>query len=63
MRKYKLLKDLSTWKAGDIFILKENGHLYRKDEGGILVFIFKTLEKFGILENKEWFEEIPEEPI
>ena len=62
MKKYKLLKDLPTWKAGEIFILKENGNLFWNDNGTeVMIYFSATLEKFGILENKEWFEEIPEQ--
>lgn len=63
MKRYKLLKDLPTWKAGEIFILKENGNLFWNDNGTeVMIYFSATIEKFGILENKEWFEEIPEEP-
>ena len=63
MKRYKLLKDLPTWKAGDIFILKENGNLFWNDNGTeVMIYFSATIEKFGILENKEWFEEIPEKP-
>ena len=63
MKKYKLLKDLPTWKAGEIFILKEDGNLFWNDNGTeVMIYFSATIEKFGILENKEWFEEIPEEP-
>lgn len=61
--KYKLLKDLPTWKAGTEFYLKENWSLYWKDgEKEIMVYFSETLEKFGILNNREWLEEIPQKP-
>ena len=63
MKRYKLLKDLPTWKAGDIFILKENGNLFWNDNGTeVMIYFSATIEKFGILKNKEWFEEIIEKP-
>ncbi len=66
-KEYKLLKDLPTFKAGDIFTLTENGDLRLKqtvDERneGRLIFAYsaQTLKKFPEI-LKEWFEEIPEE--
>lgn len=61
--KYKLLKDLPTWKAWEEFFLKEDDHLYGIDNWKeIMVYNSKTLEKFNILNNKEWFEKLPEKP-
>lgn len=61
--KYKLKKDLPTFKAGDIFTLSDNGCLY-KDIGEqipVCAYTQPTLEKFpNIL--RDWFEEIPEAP-
>lgn len=58
MKKYKLLKDLPTWKAWEEFFLKEDGHLYGIDNWKeIMVYNSKTLEKFNILNNKEWMKE------
>lgn len=58
MKRYKLLKDLPTFKAGDEFYLDSANDLRFKGSD-ITVYNDKTLEKFpNIL--KDWFEEIPE---
>ena len=58
MKRYKLLKDLPTFKAGDKFYLDINNNL-RLSESEIIAYSHITLEKFpNIL--KDWFEEIPE---
>lgn len=58
MKRYKLLKDLPTFKAGDKFYLDSNNNL-RLKESDIMAYNHYTLEKFpNIL--KDWFEEIPE---
>lgn len=73
-KRYRLLKDLPTFKAGDIFVLKPNGNLYwdasyqeriteehsKHWSSEVIVYISRTLEKFpNIL--KDWFEEIKNE--
>lgn len=59
MKRYKLKKDLPTFKAGDEFYLDSNNDL-RLKVSDIMAYNHKTLEKFpNIL--KDWFEEIPEE--
>lgn len=62
MKRYKLLKDLPTFKAGDLFYISEYGALvYDGGDGGVMAYSRSTLEKFpNIL--KEWFEEIQEVP-
>lgn len=69
MKKYKLLKDLPTFKAGEEFELDERGDLvkcYEPDDPlrrglGITAYRAVTINKFpNIL--KDWFEEIPEQP-
>lgn len=63
MKTYKLIKDLPTWKAGDTFILKENWNLFWNENGTeVMVYFSATIEKFDILNNEEWFEEIPQKP-
>lgn len=58
MKLYELLKDLPTFKAGDVFYLDSNNNL-RQKWPDIMAYNHKTLEKFpNIL--KDWFEEIPE---
>lgn len=68
MKKYKLLKELPTFKAGEVFRLKDGNLYYYPAENGtenahwadnIIAYHHKTLEKFpNILE--EWFEEVEE---
>ena len=58
MKRYKLKKDLPTFKAGDEFYLDSNNDL-RLKVSDIMAYNHKTLEKFpNIIKN--WFEEIPE---
>ena len=58
MKRYKLKRDLPTFKAGDEFYLDSNNDLRLKGSD-IMAYNHKTLEKFpNILKN--WFEEIPE---
>jgi len=67
-KRYKLKKDLPTFKAGDEFGIGPGGDLWKidgYDENGdwdchIVAYLKRTLEEFpNIL--KDWFEEIPEE--
>nr|DAX43980.1 MAG TPA: hypothetical protein [Caudoviricetes sp.] len=60
MKHYKLLKDLPTFKAGDLFYISEYGALVYVDGGyGVMAYAQSTLDRFpNIL--KEWFEEIKE---
>lgn len=56
MKRYKLKRDLPTFKAGDEFYLDSNNDL-RLKWSDIMAYNHKTLEKFpNIL--KDWFEEI-----
>lgn len=60
MKRYKLLKDLPTFKAGDLFYISEYGALVYDDGGfGIMAYAQSTLEKFPNILT-EWFEEIEE---
>lgn len=64
MKQYKLLEDLPTFKAGDIFEIRDDGCLWLVDtseEGhwkkNVMAYHKHTLEAFpNILED--WFEEI-----
>lgn len=69
MKRYKLLKDLPTFDAGDIFELRGDGCLYwvRSEKKAleypahwrpeVMAYHYKTLERFpNIL--KDWFKEI-----
>ena len=60
MKHYKLLKDLPTFKAGDLFYISEYGALIYDDGGfGVMAYAQSTLEKFPNILT-EWFEEIRE---
>ena len=56
MKRYKLLKDLPTFKAGDEFYLDSNNSLRLKGSD-IMAYNHKTLEKFPNILT-DWFEEI-----
>lgn len=64
MKRYRLVKDLPTFKAGDIFEISKNGNLIKREgciSDCIVAYDAQTLEKFpNIL--ADWFEEIAEEP-
>ena len=60
MKRYKLLKDLPTFKSGDLFYISEYGALVYDDGGfGVMAYAQSTLEKFPNILT-EWFEEIKE---
>lgn len=69
MKRYRLKKDLPTFKTGDIFERDDDhGNLYYRlrDEDGRLVkcvcaYTSYTLKEFPNI-IKDWFEEIPEQP-
>lgn len=66
MKKYKLLKDLPTFKAGDEFNMNENGDLVHiggadvNENSHIVAYSGITIKKFPNILT-DWFEEIPEE--
>ena len=57
-KKYILVKDLPTFKAGEKFCLSLRGNLVKDDgNNGIVAYAKQTLEKFpNIL--KDWFKEV-----
>ena len=60
MKQYRLLKDLPTFKAGDLFYISEYSALIYDDGGfGVMAYAQSTLEKFPNILT-EWFEEIEE---
>lgn len=63
-KRYRLKKDLPTFKAGDEFILEDDA-LYaigdRFPEGKIRAYMKRTLEAYPNILT-DWFEEIPEGP-
>lgn len=58
MKRYKLLKDLPTFKAGEIFYISDAGNLLRESDN-IAVYSWTTLDKFPNILT-DWFEEINE---
>ena len=60
MKRYKLLKDLPTFKAGDMFYMSQYGALIH-DGGdiGVTAYARQTLDMFPNILT-EWFEEIKE---
>lgn len=63
MKRYKLLKDLPTFKAGDLFYISEYGALVHNggdpDGCNVMAYAQSTLEMFPNILT-EWFEEIQE---
>ena len=64
MKRYRLLKDLPTFKAGDLFYISEYGALVHSggdpDGYNVMAYAQSTLKKFPNILT-EWFEEIQEE--
>lgn len=63
MKRYKLKKDLPTFKAGDIFYLSDTGNLFDRNflhaKSSHIVYSFKEIEKFQNILT-DWFEEVNE---
>lgn len=59
-KKYKLKKNLPTFKAGDIFYVGNLGGLVHQDTDTV-AYTKETLDKFPDA-IKDWFEEIPDRP-
>lgn len=61
-KRYKLKRDLPTFKAGDIFYLSGMGNLFHESEG-VVAYSWSTIDKFPNILT-DWFEEIkPSEPL
>ena len=61
-KRYKLKRDLPTFKAGDIFYLSSMGNLFHESEG-VVAYSWSTIDKFPNILT-DWFEEIkPAEPL
>lgn len=58
MKRYKLRRDLPTFKAGDIFYINENDNLIRESDN-VPAYDWLTLKKFPNILT-DWFEEIKE---
>lgn len=56
MKRYKLKKDLPTFKEGEIFYLSDNGNLIRESDN-IPAYSWSTIDKFPNILT-DWFEEI-----
>lgn len=58
MKRYKLKRDLPTFKAGEIFYISDAGNLFRESDN-IAAYSWTTLDKFPNILT-DWFEEINE---
>ena len=58
MKRYKLVKDLPTFKAGDVFYLSEMGSLIHESDN-VPAYSWTTIDKFPNILT-DWFEEIKE---
>ena len=58
MKRYKLKKDLPTFKEGEIFYLSDSGNLIRESDN-IPAYSWSTIDKFPNILT-DWFEEIKE---
>lgn len=58
MKKYRLVKDLPTFKAGDMFYLNEAGSLIHESDG-VVAYNWTTIDNFPNILT-DWFEEIEE---
>ena len=58
MKRYKLLKDLPTFKAGEIFYLSDTGNLLRESDN-VPAYSWSTIDKFPNILT-DWFEEVNE---
>ncbi len=58
MKRYKLKKDLPTFKAGEIFYLSDTGNLLRESDN-VPAYSWSTIDKFPNILT-DWFEEINE---
>lgn len=58
MKRYKLKRDLPTFKAGEIFYLNDAGSLIHKGDG-VAAYSWATIDKFPNILT-DWFDEIEE---
>lgn len=63
MKRYKLKRDLPTFKAGEIFYISDTGNLFDRNflhaKSSHIVYSFKEIEKFPNILT-DWFEEVRE---
>ena len=57
-KRYKLKRDLPTFKAGEIFYLSDTGNLIRESDN-VPAYSWSTIDKFPNILT-DWFEEINE---
>ena len=58
MKRYKLKRDLPTFKAGEIFYISDAGNLLRESDN-VPAYSWTTLDKFPNILT-DWFEEVNE---
>lgn len=58
MKRYKLKRDLPTFKAGEVFYLSDAGNLLRESDN-VPAYSWSTIDKFPNILT-DWFEEIEE---
>ena len=58
MKRYKLKRDLPTFKAGEVFYLSDAGNLIRESDN-VPAYSWSTIDKFPNILT-DWFEEIKE---
>lgn len=58
MKRYKLKRELPTFKAGEIFYLSDAGNLLRESDN-MAAYSWSTLDKFPNILT-DWFEEVEE---
>ncbi len=58
MKRYKLLKDLPTFKAGETFYLSDMGNLIHESDN-VPAYSWSTIDKFPNILT-DWFDEIKE---
>lgn len=58
MKRYKLVKNLPTFNAGDVFYLNEAGSLIHESDN-VVAYSWITIDKFPNILT-DWFEEIKE---
>ena len=58
MKRYKLKRDLPTFKAGEVFYLSDTGNLLRESDN-VPAYSWSTIDKFPNILT-DWFEEIKE---
>ena len=58
MKRYKLKRDLPTFKAGDVFYISDTGNLLRESDN-VPAYSWSTIDKFPNILT-DWFEEVNE---